>query len=142
MRRRHAMKIKIFIPLFILYLLCACKSPVNPDWYAKSYFITFRKKGTVADASNNSPVSATVTLYKNWLILGSAQTDNKGQYVMDVGALWFANWTYTKLSLSFTATGYSGKGIDDSDPNHVRVTEEWQTIDVQLEPYRKLAGLR
>jgi len=118
------MKIKIFIPLFILYFLGACKSSVNPEWYAKSYFITFRIMGTVTDSKNNSSVSATVTLERNMLVLGSAQTDNKGQYVLEAGALWFENWTYTDLHLSFKAEGYNGKSIEFDDPNHVQVTEE------------------
>jgi hypothetical protein len=42
--------------------------------------------------------------------------------------------------LMIEATGYKIKSINYTDKNHVRLTEEWQIIDVQLEP--ESGGLR
>jgi hypothetical protein len=43
-------------------------------------------------------------------------------------------WHESYLLLVIRATGYKTKGINYEDKNHVWLTEEWQIIDVQLEP--------
>jgi hypothetical protein len=140
------MKTKILISLFILYFLGACNLPQFPDMsnikhkedtYAN---VTFRIKGTITDSTNNSPViGAGVTLRRGPIgdSIAGAQTNNEGHYTIDQTYAWDTT-AYPvgegDLLLQIVATGYKTKYIMNNDINHVRITEKWQIIDVQLEP--------
>jgi hypothetical protein len=139
------MKTKIFISLFILYFLGACKFPdmSNVKHKADTYTnVTFRIKGTITDSTNNSPVvGAWVDLVELGIlgdnIIASAKTNNEGYYTIDYTYAWdlvSGPVSDSYLALEIVATGYKTKYIKNNDINHVRITEEWQIIDVQLEP--------
>jgi hypothetical protein len=132
------MKTKIFISLFILYFLGACNLPTMSNIKHKEvsyYSVTFRIKGTITDSTNNSSVfSALVTLSNGYGLSRSANTNNEGHYTIEYTADWESDWDGSYLLLVIRATGYKTKGINYEDKNHVRLTEEWQIIDVQLEP--------
>lgn len=135
------MKTKIFISLFILYFLGACNPPTMSSYKPKepsySYF-TFRIKGTIADSTNNSPVIAIFSLCIGFYgFITDAHTNNEGHYTIEYTYAWdttgFPFLAESNLWLRIEATGYKTKYIMNDDINHVRLTEEWQTIDVQLE---------
>ena len=143
------MKTKIFISLLILYFLSACGSPVSPQ--KSSYTprehnhtnVIFRIKGTITDSTNNSPVKALVELFFLFGEITSKDTDNEGHYTIDCAKDWDTYYYPVDeryLTLQIVATGYKTKGINSDAINHVRITEEWQIIDVQLEP--ESGGLR
>jgi hypothetical protein len=134
MSRRLEMKTKLLAPLFILLIICACCSLELPEG-PESYDITFRIKGTVTDATNNSPVqSASVNLCVGSTCKKTAYSDDKGQYNISVILNWSNEWEESDLYLWIIATGYKDKEITYDDEKHVRLTDRLQIIDVQLEP--------
>jgi hypothetical protein len=138
------MKTKIFISLFILCFLSACNLPTTSSHKPKepSYTnVTFRIKGTITESTNNSPViGARANLGGGFYIWASANTNNEGHYTLEYTVSWDNSWGDDRLWFYIEATGYKTKWIEHTDINHVRITEEWQIIDVQLEP--ESGGLR
>ena len=132
------MKTKILawnVALFILFGSNCTKSPEGPKYLE----MTFRIKGVVTDETDGSPVNnALVTFGILFGIKASTKTDAEGRYsiifvhVREIGRGIKTDEQF--LWLRVTATGYEEKVITDEDENRVRLTEEWQTIDIQLEP--------
>jgi len=133
------MKTKIFISLFALYFLVACDFDWQPE-KAKWWDVTFRIMGTITSSTDNSPVVAHVTLSAGISVVGRAYTDNEGHYTIECTSPWNTYMRESSAWLMIEATGYKIKSINYTDKNHVRLTEEWQIIDVQLEP--ESGGLR
>jgi len=148
------MKTKIFISLFIFCFLGACSSPTWPDLssikpnYPKNNDtytdVTFRIKGTITNSTNNSAVvGARITLCFLFGTITSAQTNSERHYTIDYTYAWDTSYYPVNeryLLLTIDATGYKQKVINSDRPediNHVRITEDWQIIDVQLEPEPK-----
>lgn len=136
------MKTKILISLFILNFLSACKFADMSNIKPKDDFtytnVTFRIKGTITDSTNNSPViGADLTLFNGPGFIGGAITNNEGHYTIDCTYAWRTPpWPVGEdhLDLQIIATGYKTKYIYCTDKDHVRITDEWQIIDGQLEP--------
>jgi hypothetical protein len=142
------MKTKILAPLFILLILCACDFPSTiPDLPDSAFAkITFRLKGTVTDKFDKSPVNATVDLFYIYttvegivtsnVILQRTSTDDNGQYniIYTYSQTGEITRTEENFYLAISASGYKTKKITHNDETHVQLTEEWQTIDIQLEP--------
>jgi hypothetical protein len=142
------MRTKIFVPLLMLSLslLGGCNSPTsNPLEGFNPYTLwtgfSFRVRGTVTDLINGSPIHARV----DFLFAGSnragADTNDQGQYAIEGSTLIFNRddlaYNENFFSLVIQAKGYKEKRIKYEDPNHVKYTYDWQTIDVQLEPENK-----
>ena len=127
------MRIKASVLLFILCLLSACTSPqapTEPDHRP----VTFRIRGTVSDSTTGGPVAAFVALDILFGFISGANTNSEGHYTIESAVLRDEYWKESDLRLDVEATGYKSKSIVYKDENHVRLTEEWQTIDIQLEP--------
>ena len=143
------MKTKIFISLFILYFLGACNSNsitlpdlsnIKPYEPVHNYTnVIFRIKGTITDSITKSPVAgADITLFKGMLgIITGALTNNEGHYSIEYTYAWDTYYfpvSADELDLRIMAKGYGTKHFG------IRITDEWQIIDVQFEP--ESGGLR
>jgi hypothetical protein len=137
------MRTKILILILLLIPLCVCDfiSTALDKIEVDIEEITLRIKGIVSDITDNSPVeSATVSLMRIGIIpethLESVQTDGAGQYSLiythstSIGLMNDEKDFFLKVS----ATEYKTKKITNEEENHVRFIDEWQTIDIQLEP--------
>ncbi len=135
------MKTKILASLFIFFILGACNSPELTE-LPETIKITFHIKGTVTDSTNNSSIyDAAVCFYIGLAPNAIVHTDNEGQYsITYYESEWMTWWGEDFLKLLVYASGYKDQIISDENENHVRLTEEWQTIDIQLEP--ESGGLR
>jgi len=133
------MKTRIYASLFILSLclhgrMQVLETPNDPFFQYFDY--TFRIKGTVTDSTDNSPVVAYVSLNQGVFgIIASTRTNSQGQYTIEeTASLRNKPIDASNFYLLISAEGYKTKAINSDDENHVQLTHEWQTIDVQLEP--------
>jgi len=89
----------------------------------------------VTDSTTGAPVVAHVdfcTGLMGWVT--GVDTNNLGQYVLDASCSESPDTGEWFFWLAVSAPGYKTKAINSESSVHVRITEELQTIDVQLEP--------